>query len=462
MSHELGNELFAVVQQVQPELAPKLTGMLLDLGEKECWACLEDHEKLAKRLDEAMAILDAFHAEAPRASKAPVERAPEKRVDPHDGVARTFAELQKHYAGQYSTQEIKEYWDHCNSIDAKGGKVDRQAPAPKAKAAVPSKATVPSKAPQVAPKAAKAPATGPSAAPAKAVPKSAAPKAVVKAAPRQEVVPKLHAWLVKLQLESYLAAAEEWAEEQGAVSLEEIVEFGEDFAKDLKMKSLERKRVVEGGEAAMEEVENMPDTIEESDHDGDGADDEDGADDFHEGRNAQLDTERDIAALSRVDVEPMEPEQMALARPAPREGRRTPSSQPQGQRPPRTQPEPRPQPEPEQRRYGRGQGFGGEENGAAGGYYDKASASTGAAEAQQERRVDPEDGKAKTFRELQAEYTHLYSPHEISEYWNECARSTAGAAPPEKPMPKPVQPAIPAKPVGKSQPWGAGGSKLRF
>lgn len=64
-------------------------------------------------------------------------------------------------------------------------------------------------------------------------------------------------------------------------------------------------------------------------------------------------------ALSRVDVEPMEPEQMAPARPAPREGRRTPSSQPQEQRPPRTQPEPQPQPEPEQRRYGRGQGFGG-------------------------------------------------------------------------------------------------------
>ena len=67
MSHELGNELFAVVprtfarewsqlgwknhmlidlwvaqvQQVQPELAPKLTGMLLDLGEKECWACAQ-------------------------------------------------------------------------------------------------------------------------------------------------------------------------------------------------------------------------------------------------------------------------------------------------------------------------------------------------------------------------------------------------------------------------------------
>ena len=27
------------VEQVQPELAPKLTGMLLQLGEDECWAC---------------------------------------------------------------------------------------------------------------------------------------------------------------------------------------------------------------------------------------------------------------------------------------------------------------------------------------------------------------------------------------------------------------------------------------
>ena len=45
----------------------------------------------------------------------------------------------------------------------------------------------------------------------------------------------------------------------------------------------------------------MPLDASESDHDGDGADDEDGADDFHEGRNAQLDTERDIAVGGPVD-----------------------------------------------------------------------------------------------------------------------------------------------------------------
>ena len=43
---ELGHELFAVVQRVQPELAPKLTGMLLQLGEAECWACGATHNEI--------------------------------------------------------------------------------------------------------------------------------------------------------------------------------------------------------------------------------------------------------------------------------------------------------------------------------------------------------------------------------------------------------------------------------
>ena len=67
-------------------------------------------------------------------------------------------------------------------------------------------------------------------------------------------------------------------------------------------------------------------------------------------------------------------------------------------------------------------------------------------------------------QELQAEYLHLYSPAEISEYWSECApaNGSRGAAPPPAPQAaRPAQPAPAAQPV-KSQPWGAGGSKLRF
>ena len=46
------------------------------------------------------------------------------------------------------------------------------------------------------------------------------------------MVPGLRAWLAELRLENYLGPAESWAEEQGAVSLEEIVEFAEDFAQE--------------------------------------------------------------------------------------------------------------------------------------------------------------------------------------------------------------------------------------
>jgi hypothetical protein len=40
--------------------------------------------------------------------------------------------------------------------------------------------------------------------------------------------------------------------------------------------------------------------LPDSDHDNDDGEGDDGDDDFHEGRNAQLDTERDIAAGNSV------------------------------------------------------------------------------------------------------------------------------------------------------------------
>ena len=108
-------------------------------------------------------------------------------------------------------------------------------------------------------------------------------------------------------------------------------------------------------------------------------------------------------------------------------------------------------------------------------------------EAPQERRIDPEDGQARTFREsclhvlpqslkgsltqfaaeeLQALYTHLYSPQEILEYWTECeapAKTTSAPTSAPKTTSAPV-----AAPSGYksgttpgAQPWGAG-EKRRF
>merc|ERR1712094_84652 len=43
----------------------------------------------------------------------------EKRVDPDDGKEYTFQELQSKFGGEFSTAEIKEFWDHdCKKVEA--------------------------------------------------------------------------------------------------------------------------------------------------------------------------------------------------------------------------------------------------------------------------------------------------------------------------------------------------------
>lgn len=447
MPHELGNALFAVVEQVQPELAPKLTGMLLQLGENECWACLEDHEKLAVRLDEAMAILDGAQPkqEAPRAKAAHAER----RVDPEDGISRTFAELQKHYAGQYSLAELKEYWEHCKSAAA----------APANGTAAPKKAAAKEPAPKPVAKAPSTPAPAPKPAAAKPTPKPAAPKAAAPApvlAPRKpakESIPGLWAFLSELKLEAYFAAVEKWADEQGAVSLEELVEFKDDLAKDLNLRTLEKKRM-DNAEAAAKVAEQMPlgegppeeqpDPPEEEEEDQDAEED-----DLAEGRYAQLDTERDLAMMSRGFDAPVEVEEPPPPRTA------SHGSRPSVGRPPNPRPEPAAKPPAAPvPRSGTGSG--------AAGYSEPAN------EAREERRVDLEDGVARTYKEFQAMYTHLYSPPEIREYWNECrpegdapAPAPAPAVPTQRAAPAPAKAVVKA-PKAPGQPWGSGTTKVRF
>ncbi|CAK0795293.1 unnamed protein product [Prorocentrum cordatum] len=51
----------------------------------------------------------------------------EKRVDPEDGIAYTWDELSKFYAGKYKKKEVEAYWESCK-------------PAPRAKSKAKSKA----------------------------------------------------------------------------------------------------------------------------------------------------------------------------------------------------------------------------------------------------------------------------------------------------------------------------------
>eukprot|EP00854_Cymbomonas_tetramitiformis_P019683 gene19683-23544_t len=53
----LGERLFPLVQRLQPELAGKITGMLLEMDNSELLLLLESPESLSAKVDEAMAVL---------------------------------------------------------------------------------------------------------------------------------------------------------------------------------------------------------------------------------------------------------------------------------------------------------------------------------------------------------------------------------------------------------------------
>jgi polyadenylate-binding protein len=53
----LGERLFPLVQRLQPELAGKITGMLLEMDNSELLLLLDSPESLTAKVDEAMAVL---------------------------------------------------------------------------------------------------------------------------------------------------------------------------------------------------------------------------------------------------------------------------------------------------------------------------------------------------------------------------------------------------------------------
>lgn len=264
----------------------------------------------------------------------------------------------------------------------------------------------------------------------------------------KDVVLGLTAWLNELRLGSYLEAASNWAEEQGAISLSEIIENLDDFADDMKMKPVERKRLTEKAEAAAESAvaaakaaaaaapaapvaarrSAAPAGPEE-------ADDAVGTDDLNEGRSALLHTQDDLAEMSRCNSEA--PAREAAAAAAPDSG---------------------------SDRGDNGRGKGG-----------------GKAPAALERRVDPEDGQARSLDELRALYAGQYSAQEIDEYWQSCepvvdgraagsGGYNAAAAPPPGLNGRIISGGAKAAPAPQgaasqaltSQHWGAGRSKMRF
>lgn len=58
----IGERLYPQVQKIQPELAGKITGMLLEMDNAELLMLLESHDQLQAKVDEAIAVLKQHNA----------------------------------------------------------------------------------------------------------------------------------------------------------------------------------------------------------------------------------------------------------------------------------------------------------------------------------------------------------------------------------------------------------------
>merc|ERR1719217_1933940 len=55
----IGEKLFPAIQRFQPEMAGKITGMMLEMDNSELLILLESEQQLKNKVDEAMNVLQA-------------------------------------------------------------------------------------------------------------------------------------------------------------------------------------------------------------------------------------------------------------------------------------------------------------------------------------------------------------------------------------------------------------------
>merc|ERR1712130_401539 len=60
----LGERLFPLIARMYPDLAGKITGMLLEIDNADLLHMLEDHNSLKSKVEEAVAVLQAHQGKA--------------------------------------------------------------------------------------------------------------------------------------------------------------------------------------------------------------------------------------------------------------------------------------------------------------------------------------------------------------------------------------------------------------
>ncbi|GKZ34164.1 protein phosphatase PP2A regulatory subunit B [Aspergillus brasiliensis] len=77
----LGEALYPKIQAQQPELAGKITGMLLEMDNTELLSLLEDEEALRAKVDEALSVYDEYMKNKGTESEAPAAEAPKPEAE---------------------------------------------------------------------------------------------------------------------------------------------------------------------------------------------------------------------------------------------------------------------------------------------------------------------------------------------------------------------------------------------